>query len=115
MKTEQLVYVGIKGTVIALNRATGQQVWATHLIGSSFVNVVVEGSTVLASCRGEVFSLDPLTGAILWGNALRGFGLGLATLAISGAAQNNNTLAMAEKRRRDEEASSGTAGATATF
>jgi hypothetical protein len=31
MKTEQLVFIGIKGSVVALNRATGQQVWATHL------------------------------------------------------------------------------------
>ena len=41
MKTSDLVFIGIKGSVVALDRATGQQVWATHLKGSDFVNVVV--------------------------------------------------------------------------
>ena len=38
MKTSDLVFIGIKGSVIALDRATGQQVWATHLkIGRAHV------------------------------------------------------------------------------
>ena len=81
MKTSELVFVGIKGSVVALNRATGQQVWATHLKGSDFVNVVVEDGAVLASCYGEIFCLDPLTGDALWHNPLKGFGTGLATIA----------------------------------
>ena len=62
MKTEHLIFIGIKGSVVALNRATGQQVWVTHLKGSDFVNVLLEDGAVLASCCGEIFSLDPLTG-----------------------------------------------------
>jgi hypothetical protein len=31
MKTSELIFIGIKGSVVALNRATGGQVWATHL------------------------------------------------------------------------------------
>jgi hypothetical protein len=49
MKTLDLVYIGIKGSVVALNRATGDEVWATHLKGSDFVNVVVEAGTVIWS------------------------------------------------------------------
>jgi len=56
-----LVFVGIKGSVVALNRATGQQVWATRLKGSEFVNVVPQDGAVLASCHGEIFCLDPLS------------------------------------------------------
>ena len=33
MKTSDLVFIGIKGSVIALNRGTGEQVWVTHLKG----------------------------------------------------------------------------------
>jgi outer membrane protein assembly factor BamB len=62
MKTAHLVFIGIKGSVVALNRATGQQVWATHLKGSDFVNVVLQDGAVLASCYGEIFCLDSLTG-----------------------------------------------------
>jgi outer membrane protein assembly factor BamB len=55
MKISDLVFIGIKGSVLALNRATGQQVWATHLKGSDFANVVLQNEAVLASCCGEIF------------------------------------------------------------
>jgi len=98
MKTAHLVFIGIKGSVIALNRATGQQVWATHLKGSDFVNVVLLDGAVLASCYGEIFCLDPLTGRTLWHNPLKGFGVGLATIAT------DNATVLAAKRRYDEQA-----------
>ena len=60
MKTSELAFIGIKGSVVALIRATGEQVWATHLKGSYFVNVVVQDGTVLASCYGGIFCLDPV-------------------------------------------------------
>ena len=83
MKTSELVIIGIKGSVVALNRATGQQEWATHLKGSDFVNVVVQDGTVLASCYGEIFCLDPFTGDARWQNPLKGLGRGLATIVTS--------------------------------
>jgi len=43
-------------------------VWAAHLRGSGFVNVIVEEGAVLASCYGEMFCLDPLTGNGKWQN-----------------------------------------------
>jgi outer membrane protein assembly factor BamB len=113
MKQAQLVFIGIKGTVIALNRATGQQLWATRLKGADFVNVVVLDGAVLASCHGEIFCLDPLTGITLWHNPLKGFGLGLATIATTPSGEANNASVMAEKRRRDEEAASAAAMASA--
>lgn len=111
MKTSDLIFVGIKGSVVALDRATGQQVWATHLKGADFVNVVIQGGSVLATCRGEIFCLDPLTGAGKWHNPLKGFGLGLATIATEGVSAGSDVLTFAEKRRRDAEAAA--AGATA--
>jgi outer membrane protein assembly factor BamB len=104
MKTTELVFVGIKGSVVALNRATGQQVWATRLKGSDFVNVVLQDGAVLASCHSEIFCLDPLTGNGLWHNPLKGFGTGLATIATEHNPGDGNAPVLAEKRRRDEEA-----------
>ena len=104
MKTSDLVFIGIKGSVVALNRATGEQVWATHLKGSDFVNIVVQNEAVLASCYGEVFRLDPLTGTGLWHNPLKGFGTGLAAIATEGNWGTGNAPVIAEKRRRDEQA-----------
>ena len=104
MKISDLVFIGIKGSVIALNRGTGQQVWTTYLKGSDFVNVVVQDEVVLASCRGEVFCLNALTGKGLWHNPLKGFGLGLATIATEHPQGSGIAPVLAEKRRRDEEA-----------
>lgn len=100
----ELLFVGIKGSVVALNRSTGQQVWATHVAGMDFVNVVVDGDKIFATAQGEIFCLDPLTGAGLWHNQLKGLGRGLVTIATADTSQYRPTPVLAEKRRRDEEA-----------
>jgi outer membrane protein assembly factor BamB len=114
MKTTELVFVGIKGSVVALNQATGQQVWATHLKGSDFVNVVLESGAILASCHGEIFCLDPLTGNGLWHNPLKGFGTGLATIATEHNPGTINAPVLSEKQRRDAAASAAAASVAAT-
>ncbi len=111
MKTSELVFIGIKGSVVALNRATGKQVWATHLKGSDFVNVMLDQEQVLATCYGEVFCLNACTGDALWQNPLKGFGTGLATMVSGAQPATGPTAALSEKRRRDEAASA--AGAAA--
>ena len=109
MKTSDLVFIGIKGSVIALDRATGQQVWATHLKGLQFVNVLLEDGAVLASCCGEIFCLDPLAGNALWHNRLKGFGTGLATIATEHNPGDSKAPVLAEKRRRDAQAAASAA------
>jgi len=114
MKTSDLVFIGIKGSVLALDRATGQQMWATHLKGSDFVNVVLQNDAVLASCYGEIFCLDPLTGNALWHNPLKGFGTGLATIATEHNPEGGNAAGLVEKRRRDEQAQASAAVVSTT-
>jgi outer membrane protein assembly factor BamB len=111
MKTSDLLFIGIKGSVVALNGATGQQVWATHLKGYDFVNVIVQNEAVLASCCGEVFCLDPLTGNARWHNPLKGFGRGLATMATEQNPGSGNALVPAEKQLRDAAAAAAAASA----
>ncbi len=114
MKTSDLVFVGIKGSVIALDRTTGGQVWGTTLKSSNFVNVAVQDDAVLAACQGEIFCLDPLTGATRWHNPLKGLGLGLVTFATGSNPGSGNASALAEKRRRDQQAAaSAAAGSSA--
>jgi outer membrane protein assembly factor BamB len=103
MNTRDLIYVGIRGSVVALNRATGAQVWATHLKGSDFVNVVLDEDRLLAITHGEIFCLDPVQGNSLWHNPLKGFGLGLATLATEKPCPEAPPMpALAESRRQQE-------------
>ena len=114
MKTSDLVFIGIKGSVVALDCATGQQEWATHLKGSDFVNVVLLDGAVLAACYGEIFCLDPLTGNALWHNPLKGFGTGLATIATEHNPGTGNAPVLIEKQRQDAAASAAAASAAAT-
>ena len=104
MKTSELVFVGIGRSVVALNRATGEQVWATRLKGYDFVNVLLDGGRIFATCCGEIFCLDPLTGDVLWHNRLKGFGTGLATIATEAGGGSGLAVALAEKQRRDQAA-----------
>ena len=64
MAQSKFIYLGVKGSVIAVNSVNGQQLWATSLKGSDFVNVVLDGNNLYATARGEIFCLDPNTGII---------------------------------------------------
>lgn len=109
MKTSDLVFIGIRGSVVALDRANGGQVWATHLKGWDFVNVVLQNEKLLASCGGEIFCLDPFTGNALWHNPLRGFGTGLSTIATDLNQAIANSSVLSENRRRDQAAAASAA------
>jgi outer membrane protein assembly factor BamB len=114
MKTSDLIFIGIKGSVLALYRDTGQQAWATRLKGMDFVNILLEEGKVLATCCGEIFCLDALSGRALWHNPLKGYGRGLATMATSDNPGRSNASAASEKHRRDAEtAAAGAAVAAA--
>src|SRR5262245_55640673 len=83
MKTEDLIFVGIGGRVLALYRNSGQQAWMTK-VGSDFVNVVMQDEKLYAAAGGEIFCLNPFTGELLWHNPLKGYGVGLVTMAFAG-------------------------------
>jgi len=102
MSQTNLIFIGIKGTTLALDRATGQEVWRTKLIGSDFANVVFLDGDLYATTDGELFCLDAATGKLRWQNPLKGLGLGLVTIA---APQSQQAVLMREKQRRDQAAS----------
>ncbi len=80
-KSSSLVYLGIRGHVIALSRMTGDEMWRTELKGSTFVQVFRDQEYLYAAARGEVFCLSPETGEVLWHNPLKGLGWDLASIA----------------------------------
>jgi outer membrane protein assembly factor BamB len=108
MSTSGLLYIGIQGHVLALDRATGAEVWRSRLKGSDFVNVVLQDGELYATTQGELFSLDPATGQVRWQNPLKGLGRGLVTIAAPATQQM--TLGR-EKRRQDEQAAGAAAAA----
>jgi outer membrane protein assembly factor BamB len=106
MAKQNVIFVGIKGTVVALDRATGEVLWMNELKGGDFVNLVVDDDYLYATTRGEIFCLDPATGALRWHNRLKGLGYGLVTMATTSGGQ---IASMAEKRRRDQAAAAAAA------
>jgi outer membrane protein assembly factor BamB len=110
-----IVYVGLKSSVVALDRRTGMEVWRTPLKGgvgrsSHFVNLQRDGDVLYAGIGGEVFALDPKTGTLIWHNPLKGFGYGIPSiLGDSEIATNSGLPAAADaKRRADAAAAAGT-------
>lgn len=113
MNAPNHVCVGIKESVIALDRSTGNIVWQTRLKGSDFVNVVGDGAEVLAVTVGEVFCLDLASGVIKWHNPLKGWGTGLASLLIPGV-DSSQALLLAKLRRDEEAAAAAASTSTST-
>lgn len=77
-----LVYVGFNSRVVALDRYTGELVWSwksPH--GSGFVALLLDGDRLIASVNGYTYCLEPLFGQQVWGNPLRGMGVGVPSLA----------------------------------
>jgi len=94
------LYVGVGGHVVALDRATGAEMWRRHLHSRLFVTVRFDARGLFAGCRGEAFRLDPATGDILWRNELPGLGLGVlcfesSTEIVIAAAQEEEDAAAA--------------------
>ena len=103
-----LIFVGIKHSVVALDEGSGSPVWRTELHSGEFVSVLWDGEALIAANAGEVWRLDPNTGAVLWHNQLKGMGRGLASLASS--RQPDATAAtdlLAGKRRRVAQSAGG--------
>jgi len=101
------VYVGIRGAVVALDRATGTIVWSTSLKGADFVTVAIGPNEVYAATRGELFCLEPATGQIIWHNPLKGHGTGLVTVAAAGL--QTDQVAPSMRRRREQAAAAASA------
>lgn len=90
MNATEILYIGVNGRVIALNKYDGTKIWQTdlrrsfHYSGNSYVAVLVDGERVYAHTYGELFCLDGRTGEQLWTNRLPGLGYELATIAVAG-------------------------------
>jgi ABC-2 type transport system ATP-binding protein len=73
MATLNYVFLGVHGSVVALDETTGVKIWATKLKGLGFVNLMLAENQIYAATKGEIFCLDPATGKILWQNPLNSF------------------------------------------
>ena len=98
MKLDDLVFIGVHSTVLALHKLTGKEVWRCKLkggiaTGDYFVTLLVEGKLLYAHSRGVLFCLDAATGRCLWENKLSGLGYGFASIAVQGISASPEKVA----------------------
>src|SRR5262245_52112006 len=113
MKLEQLVFVGLNGYAVALDRDTGEIVWSNNQLKSGYVTFLLDGDRLIVSTNGYIYCLDPLTGDIRWHNPMKGYGIGAPTSLISVRGQSSQILPQfAAAAQARHSASDGGAGST---
>ena len=75
------LYIGIKGHVLCLDKATGNVQWEQKLRSGDLTNVIQDGNHIFAYVSGHLFCLDAATGNIKWKNELSGMGYGACIFA----------------------------------
>jgi outer membrane protein assembly factor BamB len=90
---KNVVFIGIGGHVVAVDMASGTELWRTKLKSNPLVTVFNAGDRVLAGSGGELFCLDPASGELLWKNKLKG--LGFNVVSFSGSSDTAAAAAIA--------------------
>ena len=99
---DQLVFVGLNGYAVALDRDTGEMVWSNNQMKSGYVTFLLDGDRLIVSTNGYLFCLDPLTGHILWQNSMTGYGFGTPTSLVSVRGQSSQpVVSQAAKQAAD--------------
>src|SRR5687768_5649039 len=80
------LYIGLGSHLVAIDRATGTEIWRCKLRSSTFVTIAVEPDAIYAGANGELFCVDPATGSTRWHNKLRGLGTSIVAFGGSGTA-----------------------------
>jgi outer membrane protein assembly factor BamB len=92
MNVDQLIFVGLNGYALALDRDTGEIVWSNNNLKSGYVSLLLDGDRLIVSTNGYIFCLDPLTGEVLWNNPLKGYGAGTPTSLLSMRGVSSQTV-----------------------
>ena len=117
MKYDDVIFVGIKRSVLSIERTTGKIVWQTELtdtqLGDTFVNIFFDAGNLYAHTKGGLYCLDAVTGRKKWENPLKGYGYGIATFASSTSFVGNPVAAI-QKKMRDDAANGAAATASSS-
>ena len=76
----EALIIGIGSYILAIDPATGSELWRTKLKSTPFVTILPVGGRIFAGAGGELFCLDKATGQILWNNKLPRLGTGFVSL-----------------------------------
>jgi len=92
MTIDQLIFIGLNGYALALDRETGDIVWSNNEMKSGYVTLLLDGDRLIVSTNGYIYCLDPMTGTIRWHNPLKGYGIGTPTSMISVRGGTSQTM-----------------------
>lgn len=81
MRSRQSIVIGIRSHVVAVDAATGSELWRTKLKSGQFVTTCVRDDRVYGGVSGELFCLDRSAGHLIWHNKLPRLGFGLVSFA----------------------------------
>lgn len=96
MHLSDLLFTGFNRRVAALHRDSGEILWDWKApSGNGYVSLLLDGDRLIVSVSGYTYALDPLTGAQLWMNEMKGFGTGVATLVSVHGSSSPHLLAAA--------------------
>jgi outer membrane protein assembly factor BamB len=101
MTIDQLIFVGLNGYAVALNRNSGEIVWSNDELKSGPVTLLLDGDRLIVSTGGYLFCLDPLTGKILWNNEMNGYGQVAPTALVSVRGQSQQVTAQQQAEAAD--------------
>jgi outer membrane protein assembly factor BamB len=93
-----LVYIGSKRSIFALDVESGQEVWRTRLprLWGSQVTLMVDGDSLFAGRGSYIYRLDRWTGQILWEHAVAESPTYLAMIATAGGSTSSQAAASAQ-------------------
>lgn len=92
MTIDQLIFVGLNGYALALDRDTGEIIWFNSEMKSGYVTLLLDFDRLIVSTSGYIYCLDPLTGKTLWNNPLKGYGMAAPTSLVSVRGQSSQTV-----------------------
>ncbi len=113
MKLQDLIFVGLNARVAALDRSTGEIIWEWRAPKppTGYVTLLVDRDLLIASVSGYTYGLDAKTGEQLWFNELKGYGVGVTSIATAGGSSPQPVvLQAAAAHAAAAAASSGTTG-----
>ena len=99
------LYIGIKGTVVCLDKLSGNEIWSTKLKGMSITNIFCEDKKIFAYTSGHLFCLDADFGKIQWKNTLSGYGYGSCIFAVANSSQQQSYVVTQAQKEKDAQAS----------
>jgi outer membrane protein assembly factor BamB len=104
---QNTLYVGIKNYCVALHHKDGTEFWRTKLSRSDFTIVLWDGEELFAANSGEIYRLDPEDGSVIWHNKMKGMGIGVVSLARTGATAGPSFENLAMQKKREAAAAAG--------